>query len=97
MTNLINSLAGVISLLVSLAGMVYLIYYSAKNGFKVFTLIIGFFALCILTYFVKNPGEIPTIGGAIVGGIKSVVKGWLICLRKTKALSKKKLIDLIIT
>jgi hypothetical protein len=72
MINFINSLTEPASAFVSVFGILYILYYTVKNGFKVGNIIGLFILVCFLSYAVKNPVETINIGREI---FKTLMEG----------------------
>lgn len=66
MTNLIYNIAGIISLVIALAGMVFIFKYVIKNGFNMASIVGIFIVICLASYLASDPKQIPALGKLIV-------------------------------
>lgn len=66
MTDIIYNIAGVISLVVSLVGMVAIVKYTLKHGFNYGAIAGIFLVVCLASYLISDPKQIPALGQLVV-------------------------------
>jgi len=64
--NLINSMAGAISLCIAVLGIIALAWFLINSKSKILSTIITFFLIAILSYLAKNPELVPEIGEKVI-------------------------------
>lgn len=75
MINLLYGLAAILTLGISILGIAYLVYFGFKSGFRIVPIVVAFLVICMGTYLIQNPAEIPKIGGILVNGIADILSG----------------------
>lgn len=75
MLNLLNGLAGMLVLVVSIGGVSFLVYNALKNGFRLIPIVGTFLVVCMSAYLLQNPMQIPKIGGILINGITDILMG----------------------
>lgn len=68
---IINNLKGTISLLISVIGVIAIAYYIINTKFKLFSSIMTFILIALLSYLVLNPSEVQEIGKILFKIIES--------------------------
>lgn len=66
MTNIIYNIAGVVSLVVALVGMVAIVKYTLKHGFNYGAIAGIFLVVCLASYLISDPKQIPALGKLVV-------------------------------
>lgn len=66
MTSIIYNIAGVISLIVALVGMIAIVKYTLKHGFNYGAIAGIFLVVCLASYLISDPVKIPELGKLVV-------------------------------